>query len=562
MSQPKTLPAEFVELVELLCRAPLDAKQSAQLERAVIDDPTCREYYVTYLNLHSAIGSTVSEELVGHAPHDDQSIGDSRIPARGACPTPTPRPSRKSLLNWASRHPKGPAVAIAATLLIAALVVMGVTPMKHWMAGDGKKADEKHAATPGKQDFVARLSDWQNDVWLEDTRPPLDDPRLRIGKRLKIESGLIEVTYLTGARVVIEGPAEFVVGGTKTSTEEEGNPSRKRKPADAANSGYLALGSLVARVEGKGAQGFTIDTPAARIEDLGTEFGVNVSSGGVSKVHVFEGSVRFNEKRDHGPAVSHVLTAGKSARLAVGDTSSSFVALPSTLFPQRISALPLRGSGDPAVLHDRFDNPGASGALWKQVSVHASGLTISAGDASHSIRAKLSSGQVEFRGKGPSAKDAFDSGRALVSRQEFSLPEDGQLLVLEAKLTHLSGSAGQCIAGIGFTNLRDRAQVHFLRKKAGMRSGLLPGAGQSTPGNVSAPYVKDGSEYGNVPAVLSLMVDARGRVRALTDGQQFDQFQVDADEFKRFRVALFATARTRVDDVEASFDEVRVVLED
>ena len=225
---------------------------------------------------------------VGHAVCDERPDEGARDPAREACPTP-----RKSLLQWASRNPKGPAVTIAATVLIAALVVMGLTPVKQWIAEQDKAGQEEKGAK-GASDFVAKLSNWHNDVWLEDTRPPLDDPRLNVGKRLKIESGLIEITYLTGARVVIEGPAEFVVGGTKAQREEENGAednSRGRKPADLANSGYLKLGKLVARVEGKKAQGFAINTPTARVEDQGTEFGIEVRRDGEAFVQVIDGKV-------------------------------------------------------------------------------------------------------------------------------------------------------------------------------------------------------------------------------------------------------------------------------
>ena len=237
-------------------------------------------------------GEESERSVVGHAPRDEQSEDAETPPARRACPTPRP----KSLLNWASRHPKGPAIAVAATLLVAALAVMGLIPVKDWVAGDGKAKPEERGRGE-KQEFVARLSNWHNDKWLEDTRPPLDDPRLNVGRRLKIESGLIEVTYLTGARVVIEGPAEFVVGSQASGDQEvrhQDVDSRGWKPADGeANSGYLALGKLVARVEGKEAEGFTIGTPSGSVEDKGTEFTVLVDSDGKSKVHVFEGRVRI-----------------------------------------------------------------------------------------------------------------------------------------------------------------------------------------------------------------------------------------------------------------------------
>ena len=312
---------DLLRLLSAHADGQLSDEEHGQLTTLLRDDPAARAAYFEFTVLRAGLWRKAGrrramEELVGksvgHAPHDKSRVSDSvghaphdknrvSVPARGACPTP-----RKSLLNWASRHPKVPSIAIAATVLIAALVVLGLTPMKQWIAGDGDKTDEQDVATPGKEDFVAKLSNWQNDVWLEGTRPPLDDPRLMIGRRLKIESGLIEVTYLTGAKVVIEGPAEFVVGGMKDEggrMKEEGRESEGHPSSfipHPSNTGFLHFGSLVARVEGEKAQGFTIDTPSARVEDHGTEFGVHVSMDGASDVLVVDGAVTVeNPKSGH-----------------------------------------------------------------------------------------------------------------------------------------------------------------------------------------------------------------------------------------------------------------------
>jgi hypothetical protein len=129
--------------------------------------------------------------------------------------------------------------------------------------------------------------------WLDGTEP--EKTRLKVGQKLAIAKGLIEVQYVTGAVVVIEGPAEFTVG-TKAQREEEtarGSASSPQPldPKSLANSGFLKLGKLVARVEGKKADDFTIDTPSGRVEDQGTEFGVEAHSDGRTKVQVFAGKV-------------------------------------------------------------------------------------------------------------------------------------------------------------------------------------------------------------------------------------------------------------------------------
>ena len=270
MSLNETTRNEFSGLLAAQRDGQLDADGVARLEALVLENPEAREIYLSYIDLCASL----------HWAHAEQSDELSRMPSQSTISSDTrPSPRSKSILQWASRHPKGPAVAVAATVLIAALVVMGSIPAKQWIAERGKTGSEETESN-GKPDFVARLSNWRNDKWLEGTRPPLDDPRLKIGRRLKIESGLIEVTYLTGARVVIEGPAEFEVKGEKQCR--------------------LEFGSLVAKAFEKRSKGFIVDTPTGLVEDVSTEFGVEVGRRGDLNVHVFDGEVTLKERMADG----------------------------------------------------------------------------------------------------------------------------------------------------------------------------------------------------------------------------------------------------------------------
>lgn len=104
------------------------------------------------------------------------------------------------------------------------------------------------------------------------------------GQQLSLRSGLAEIKYTSGAVVILEGPAEFTVGPRPLGTAKLGT-----SPLN--NSGYLALGTLVARAEGNRAKGFTVEMPHARIVDLGTEFGAQVQQSGSSDVIVLSGTV-------------------------------------------------------------------------------------------------------------------------------------------------------------------------------------------------------------------------------------------------------------------------------
>ena len=97
------------------------------------------------------------------------------------------------------------------------------------------------------------------------------DSDLRVGERVGIEDGLLEVVFSTGVKLVLNGPVDFEVTGV--------------------NSGYLHRGRLVAEIVNEQGKGFTIDGPSGRLIDLGTKFGVSVDEAGEMEVHVLEGIV-------------------------------------------------------------------------------------------------------------------------------------------------------------------------------------------------------------------------------------------------------------------------------
>lgn len=87
---------------------------------------------------------------------------------------------------------------------------------------------------------------------------------------VEIDSGLLEITYGLGTRVVLQGPAKFEVTGR--------------------NSARLHFGQLVAEVP-PAAKNFTVEYPDGRVIDLGTEFGVTVPKEGEAEVCVFRGEI-------------------------------------------------------------------------------------------------------------------------------------------------------------------------------------------------------------------------------------------------------------------------------
>ncbi|MCG8585393.1 MAG: FecR family protein [Pirellulales bacterium] len=195
------------------------------------------------------------------------------------------------------RHEFGIGVSVAAAFLLCTLAVLHFTDVR-FFAGTTKN---ESVTPPKKANYVAQLVDQEDVTWLDDTRPALNQRGLVPGQRLAISDGLLDIRYLSGARVIIEGPAEYFVGGKDKGEriKDKGEAARSAVPhpslliphSSPSNSGFLALGKLVARVDSPEAHGFTIQTPTSRVVDLGTEFAVEALSSGRTRLHVFEGAV-------------------------------------------------------------------------------------------------------------------------------------------------------------------------------------------------------------------------------------------------------------------------------
>jgi hypothetical protein len=141
-------------------------------------------------------------------------------------------------------------------------------------------------------------------------------PRVRLGKKYALASGFLEISYNTGARVILHGPCTYEV----------------ESPAG----GCLSLGKLSVRVDkrlarrAKGYSGlFHIRTPAATIVNLdaslGMELGISVEKSGTSRIQVFQGTV---EVRPIGgkDAKAVRLEDSESARVDIGKDGIATIA--------------------------------------------------------------------------------------------------------------------------------------------------------------------------------------------------------------------------------------------
>jgi ferric-dicitrate binding protein FerR (iron transport regulator) len=241
--------AEFATSVERIATL-LDGAQTPEQCEEVHDwlaaDPQHVKLLVDHLLLHNSLKRLVlADDLLSY----DQAEGRAAW-QESARPAVTVQPVSQPAVR--SRKWLPPVLLAAAASLVALLA----TPWFKTVS----------SATP---QIVATVSDANDCQSQPGARTLFHGLRLTIGEELNLRQGLAELTFETGAAVVIEAPCRLVLR---------------------ENAVDLLAGRISATVP-RDAKGFTVDTPNSMVVDLGTEFGVNVDSAGATEVHVFKGEV-------------------------------------------------------------------------------------------------------------------------------------------------------------------------------------------------------------------------------------------------------------------------------
>ena len=130
---------------------------------------------------------------------------------------------------------------------------------------------------PSSPAHLVRIKDCR---WNGQSPAPQIGQGLRVGQVLNLASGVAEIDFDIDAKVILQSPAAFQLLS--------------------ANSARVEMGKATVEIKNEAARGFTILTPEATLVDQGTEFGVEVTPGGNSKIHVFKGMVDVDPKPREG----------------------------------------------------------------------------------------------------------------------------------------------------------------------------------------------------------------------------------------------------------------------
>ena len=324
---------EFDEAVAALCHDRATDEQVRALNELLRGNVSARDEYIWRLEIHSRLAS---EPDLFTASECDSPVFAS---TQKIVSLPSARGIGKRRSAWA--------VALAACLTLLAAGLWNLRPT-------GPVGAEPADRTVTTSKAVAMLNRTVNAQWkILGEAPRLSAP-LDPGW-LQLESGLAEIVFYSGARLVIEGPAELQL--------------------ISASHALCRRGRITAEVPSP-ARGFRIDTPQGMVTDLGTSFGLQVKNER-TELHVFKGSVKLraaSDPADHSlregtgaimesSQVSRLIAADRSVFASLFDLQVKSAAAEALRF-DRWQVSSERLNGDPSLLV-RFDLEGTNTFHWQ-----------------------------------------------------------------------------------------------------------------------------------------------------------------------------------------------------
>ncbi len=328
---------EFDEAVAAVCHDLATDEQVGALNELLRGNVCARDEYILRLELHSCLASE-PDLFAGSESDSPQFAGVGKgMSAEKIVRLPVASRNGKRRKIWA--------IALAACAALLATGLWNFPPARPQGPVDRTVMTSK---------AIAMLNRTVNAGW----SVPAEAPRLNAPLDpgwLQLESGLAEVVFYSGARLVVEGPAEIQL--------------------ISANYALCRRGRITAEVP-PAARGFRIDTPQGTVTDLGTSFGLAVK-GGQTELHVFKGTVKLqaaNEAVDHNlregtgaimesRQVSRLIAADRSVFASLFDLQVRSAAAEALRF-DRWQLSSERLNGDPSLLV-RFDLEGTNTFHWQ-----------------------------------------------------------------------------------------------------------------------------------------------------------------------------------------------------
>jgi hypothetical protein len=335
MSSQGKISDRFWPLLDAACDDTLVETQVQELVAVLTSDPRTRKIFVEHIHLRRRIRSLHRAERLCD-------LGLARIQTLAQPPVSSSRSTAPIFLSTTlhgtiSYLSSGwPVAYLIATVVVGVgLWISSVTPAFYpqQIAKQSSSTPEIGPTPEPQKELVGRVTATADCQWARNEVPLLVNDAVPVGRTIRLESGLMEIAYGAGTKVILQGPVAYEV----------------ESPAG----GVLSVGRLTARVENSKTKDqrprtedphplFVVRTPTAVVTDLGTEFGVEVDRKGATTSHVFRGSVRVQMVGDGGePAgAGRVLHENESAQVESGDANRGIVLVPNPTSASFIRSMP------------------------------------------------------------------------------------------------------------------------------------------------------------------------------------------------------------------------------
>jgi hypothetical protein len=305
-------PAQIEELRGLLARCddvPLTPAETERLNELLASDGQAQQMFADFAMLNTCLDmvwTSGERHEAGEAAFPEFASPQNAMPVVPAFPvlhapvSALHSPFGNFVLSYGVA-----ATVVAVGLLIGWACRVSIPSADHQQAANDVPRPRATPVIPlPRPVFVARITGMVACRWADPRTAPVGFDRVALGRKYSLVSGLVEIVYDTGGRIILQGPCDYEV--------------------ESKTGGFLALGRVTAKVEkrggGRGDGGeslkivgrrppneeprpsppsplpsplFFVRTPSATVTDLGTEFGVEVDKSGVSKAHVYRGKVEL-----------------------------------------------------------------------------------------------------------------------------------------------------------------------------------------------------------------------------------------------------------------------------
>jgi len=357
---------------------------------------------------------------------------------------------------------------------------------------------------------------------------------------LRLESGMAQVVFYSGARVVLEGPAQLQLVS----------------PMEAV----CGSGRLLAEVP-KPARGFRVKTDQMDVVDLGTAFGID-ATGGRTEVDVFQGMVEFKA----GTTAKQSLVQGLAA-VVEGNAPAHLAEANAEAFKSLLE-LQQKSLASEAVRYDQWRLESARLNHDPSLVVHLDLQNLSDSDwtlpnASERNRAVLDATIVGcHRAEGRWPEKQSLEFQSVNDRLRLAVPGEFDSLTLSAwvRVKGLDRQLNSLFMCDGF----DVGGIHWLIRNDGVLSLTVKGPGSGNSDIIASPPVLTLDKFGTW-AHLAVVIDGRNmRIAHYVNGNPVSQhslrlgppFRIGSAELGNWNAAAGANpGSSLIRNLSGSLDE-------